>query len=74
MIRNVRLVSVIVLLMSCCFVSSAWAEPEKAAIARKPRYSWQHTDNSQALLNHDKVVWQPNFDKKLGKPYFQFDI
>ena len=70
MIRNVRLVSVVVLAMSCCFVSSAWAESEKAAIASKPRYSWQHTDNSQALLNHGHIVWQLNFDKKQDKPYF----
>jgi hypothetical protein len=70
MIRNVRLVSVVVLVMSCCFVSSGQAEPRKAAIVRKPKYSWQHTDSSQALLNHGRIVWQLNFDKKEGKPYF----
>ncbi len=70
MIRNVKLVSVVVLMTSCCFVSSGRAEPGKAAIARKPKYSWQHTDSSQALLNHGRIVWQLNFDKKEGKPYF----
>jgi hypothetical protein len=36
----------------------------------KPRYDWRQTDSSLALLNRRHVVWQFNFDKKQGKPYF----
>jgi len=32
-------------------------------------FSWQQTDTSLALLNHQHIVWQCNFPKK-GKPYF----
>ncbi len=44
---------------------------------QKPRYDWRQTDSSLALrqespglLNRERVVWQFNFDKKQGKPYF----
>jgi hypothetical protein len=70
MIRNVKLVSVVVLLMSCCFFGSAWAKAAELPVSRKPGYDWLQTDSSLALLNHDKVVWRLNFDKKEGKPYF----
>ena len=36
----------------------------------KPAYAWRQTDGSLAMLNHGRVVWQLNFDKKVGKPYF----
>ena len=44
-----------------------WA---KDAAGQKPRYDWRQTDNSLALLNSGRVVWQFNFDKKQGRPYF----
>jgi len=69
MSRIVTLVCVL-LLLGFCLVSSGQAEPERAAIARKPSYSWRQTDSSLALLNHGRVVWQLNFNKKEGKPYF----
>ncbi|MBA7629782.1 hypothetical protein ES703_37286 [subsurface metagenome] len=69
MSRIVTLVCVL-LLVGYCLVSSGQAEPERAAIARKPRYSWRQTDSSLALLNHGRIVWQLNFNKKEGKPYF----
>jgi hypothetical protein len=69
MIRNVKLVSVVALLMSCCFVSPGRVKAAEATKARKPAYEWRRTDSSLALLSHDKVVWQLNFDKKQGKPY-----
>jgi len=44
---------------------------ESSSIAKpKPAYEWRQTDGSLALLNHGRVVWQLNFDKKAGKPYF----
>ncbi len=70
MIRNVKLVSVVVLLMSCCFFGSAWAKAAELPVRKKPGYDWRQTDSSLALLNRGKVVWQLNFDKKEGKPYF----
>jgi hypothetical protein len=36
----------------------------------KPRYDWRQTDSSLALLNNGRVIWQFNFDRKQGKPYF----
>ncbi|MFQ6035821.1 MAG: PmoA family protein [Sedimentisphaerales bacterium] len=39
-------------------------------IAEEPNYSWRQTDSSLALLNHERIVWQLNFDKKAGKTYF----
>ena len=33
-------------------------------------YQWRQTDSSLALVKDGKVVWQLNFDKKQGKPYF----
>ena len=42
----------------------------KDAAGQKPRYDWRQTDSSLALLNNGRVVWQFNFDKKQGKPYF----
>jgi len=42
----------------------------KDAAGQKPRYDWRQTDSSLALLNNGRVVWQFNFDKKWGKPYF----
>lgn len=70
MIRNVRLVSVVVFLIGCCFVSSGWAKAAELPVLKKPGYDRRQTDSSLALLNRDKVVWQLNFDKKEGKPYF----
>ena len=37
---------------------------------QKPGYDWRQTDSSLALLNNERIVWQFNFDKKQGKPYF----
>ncbi|MHC4394677.1 MAG: DUF6807 domain-containing protein [Planctomycetota bacterium] len=36
----------------------------------KSGYGWRHNDSSLALVKNDKVVWQLNYDKKEGKPYF----
>jgi len=41
-----------------------------SATKSKPAYDWRQTDGSLALLNHGRLVWQFNFDKKEGKPYF----
>lgn len=34
------------------------------------KLSWHKSANSVSLLNNGKVVWQHNFDKAEGKPYF----
>ncbi|MHC4096540.1 MAG: DUF6807 domain-containing protein [Planctomycetota bacterium] len=70
MVRNVKLVSVVVFLIGCCFVLSGWAKAVELPVRKKPTYDWRQTDSSLALLNRGKVVWQLNFDKKEGKPYF----
>ena len=47
--------------------AQVWA---KDAAGPKPHYDWRQTDTSLVLLNNERVVWQFNFDKKQGKPYF----
>jgi len=39
-------------------------------VAQQPNYTWRQNDRSLALLNHEYIVWQLNFGKKQGKPYF----
>lgn len=34
------------------------------------KLKWKKEDNSIALMNNKKVVWQYNFNKSEGKPYF----
>ncbi|MHC4677235.1 MAG: DUF6807 domain-containing protein [Planctomycetota bacterium] len=44
---------------------------ESGSVTRaKHSYDWRRTDSSLALLDHGRLVWQLNFDKKEGKPYF----
>lgn len=33
-------------------------------------YNWRQTDSSVALLNNGHIVWQLNYKKEEGKPYF----
>ena len=40
------------------------------AVMAEPDYSWKKTDDSVALMNGDKVVWQHNHAKAEGKSYF----
>jgi len=42
----------------------------KAPTAAKAGFSWKQTDNTAALLNGGKVVWQFNYDNAKDKPYF----
>ena len=51
-------------------VWAAQVKQQKTLNSEKPNYSWRQTDNSLALLNHGRAIWQYNFDKKQGKPYF----
>jgi len=41
-----------------------------AAMDTKSGYSWDTTATSLGLSKDGKVIWQFNFDKKEGKPYF----
>ena len=47
--------------------AQVWA---KDTAVSKPSYDWRQTDSSLALLNNGRIIWQFNFDKKQGKPYF----
>jgi len=38
--------------------------------AAEPLYQWQQDDDSLALVSGERVVWQLNFKKDEGKPYF----
>jgi len=58
-----------VLLPSAPGWASEAAEPGSATKSA-PSYAWRQTDGLLALLNHGRFVWQLNFDKKEGKPYF----
>jgi hypothetical protein len=67
-------VAVLVCLASVLLPSApGWANEAAergSATKSKPAYDWRQTDGSLALLNQGRVVWQFNFDKKEGKPYF----
>jgi hypothetical protein len=39
-------------------------------IKSKYQLHWQQTDTTVALLNHEHIVWQFNFSKREGRPYF----
>jgi hypothetical protein len=45
-------------------------ELKSKTISPKSKYSWKIDKNSIALVNMENIVWQYNFDKKEGKPYF----
>jgi len=42
----------------------------RPAVPAKPSYAWRQANEALALLNHGRVVWQFNYQKKEGKPYF----
>jgi hypothetical protein len=52
--------------------SPGGGEPGLSAqeLIQHPQFTWQETDSSIALLNHDRAVWQFNFGKDTRKPYF----
>jgi len=33
-------------------------------------FTWEETDTSLALKNHEDIVWKFNFNNRFGKPYF----
>ncbi|MHC4647262.1 MAG: DUF6807 domain-containing protein [Planctomycetota bacterium] len=59
----ITLLGVLLLLPGCQPVSSEQARG-------KPGYSWRQTDSSIALLNSERIVWQLNYIKQEGRPYF----
>jgi hypothetical protein len=65
---NVKRLTVFVCVASL-LLQSVQVQAQDAA-GTKPSYDWRQTDNSLALLNNGRVVWQFNFDNKQGKPYF----
>jgi hypothetical protein len=44
------------------------ASPEQAP--GKSSYSWRQTDSSIALLSSERIVWQLNYRRQEGRPYF----
>lgn len=66
----VTFVGLVPWLASCNIASSGGSLAAKPETLEKPSYTWRQTDTSLALLNHDQAVWQLNFDKQKGKPYF----
>ena len=67
-------VAVLVWLVSVVLSSApGWANEAAesgSTTGSTPGFDWRQTDGSLALLNHGRLVWQLNFDKKAGKPYF----
>jgi len=66
------LISVVVLLSLAghYLASSGQAAEQQTRVRKTPSYTWAQSDSSLALLNHNQIVWQLNFNKKEGKPYF----
>jgi len=63
---------VLILLPLCLAVSlNASASSEIGQeLLHHPRYKWQHTPASIALLNRGRIVWQFNYGPDTPKPYF----
>ncbi|MHC4240565.1 MAG: DUF6807 domain-containing protein [Planctomycetota bacterium] len=59
---TIRIVGAL-LLLSCQSTSFGRA-------VAKPPYSWRQTDSSIALLSSEQIVWQLNYKKQEGRPYF----
>jgi len=38
--------------------------------AMKDQFHWNQTDTSLTLSNHSEIIWQYNYNNRLGKPYF----
>ena len=38
--------------------------------AMKDQFHWNQTDTSLTLSNHAEIIWQYNYNNRLGKPYF----
>jgi hypothetical protein len=55
----ISLIGCSLLLSSCQLVSS-----------QQYSYSWQQTEDSIAFYNSDAIVWQLNYKKSEGRPYF----
>ena len=49
---------------------AATAALEKIRASAAPAFKWERGPDSVALLNHDKPVWQLNFARNGGYPYF----
>ena len=46
------------------------SEIKFAKVEGKDQFGWCQTDTTIGLSNHSEVVWQFNFNNRLGKPYF----
>ena len=44
--------------------------PAAPELIQHPRYTWQQTYSTLALLNYRRIVWQFNYGKDTRKPYF----
>jgi type 1 glutamine amidotransferase len=51
-------------------VSQDLAQELNSQIESIPRYNWQETDTSVALLNGKHLIWQYNYNTKHGPPFF----
>lgn len=51
-------------------VEAATAALDKIRAAAPPAFTWQRGDATVALLNRDRVVWQFNYARDNGYPYF----
>ena len=60
---TITLSCVLLLWIGCQFVL-----PEQSR--EKSSYTWRQTDSSIALLDSGQIVWQLNYKKQEGKPYF----
>jgi len=61
--RWITMVGILLLWPGCQFISSEH-------IRAKSSYKWQQTDSSIALLNSKRTVWQFNYKRQEGRPYF----
>ena len=57
-------------LLVCCAGATNKTKASKSTMPKDSNYSWRQSDDSLALLNYEHIVWQLNYKKQEGKPYF----
>jgi hypothetical protein len=51
-------------------ISSKIPQELKQPENEKQKFKWLETEPTIALLSHDKIIWQYNFNTKHGRPFF----
>ena len=57
-------------ILLCMFACKTIQKNQQTNNTENNVYTWQQNDKMLALLRHDTIIWQLNYDKTQDKPYF----